>query len=111
MYCGALQLGGVLVEVHRFVSPSGEPRCWRKVPYGQSWLFGRLDDISSDGRGTFGSIDDRYRMTSHLENKKVLASSERMLEGNARAPVNEGDNYELESVWKWKAEGSVHRKR
>ena len=66
-----LQLDRVLVEVRQMsVSSTGEPRCCRKVLYQQSWLFGRLDGVSSDRQGTFGSIDDGYRMMRHLENRR-----------------------------------------
>ena len=99
--CGVV---AVWLRIGESPSTSGEPRCWRQVPYEQSWLFGRLNGISSDGQGTFGSIDDEYRMTRYLENKKALASSERMLVDHARTPVNGGENCDRELVWKRKAE-------
>ena len=79
----------------------------RKVPYEQSWIFGRLDGVSSKGQGTFGSTDDGHRMTHHLGNKMALASSEWMLVDHARELVNGGDNCGRESAWNWKAEGRL----
>ena len=100
-----LQLDCLLAKVRRMsVLSLGEPRCWRNVPCEQYWLFGRLDGVSSDKQGTFSSIGNGRRITRHLENKKALASSERMLMDHARSPVSGGDNCDRESVWKWKAE-------
>ena len=36
--------------------------------------FGRLDGVSSDKWGPFGSVDNGYGMTRHLEDKKASAS-------------------------------------
>ena len=64
------------------------------------WFVGRLDGVSSDGQGAFGFVDDRCRMTRHLENKKASASLERMWVDCARIPDDGADNGGRHSAWK-----------
>ena len=73
-----LWIAGCCIGERRF-HPLVNPKVSAKLLANRVVAFGGLDGVPSDKWGPFGSVDNGYGMTRHLENKKASASLQRML--------------------------------